>query len=63
MGYFWAGEGWDEKALTDAGLSIKLLPRVFGIPRIWYLGCSVFGIWDGVFGMAYLVFGVIMILG
>jgi len=28
MGYFWAGEGWDEKALTGAGLSINLLPWV-----------------------------------
>jgi len=28
MGYFWTGEGWDEKALTGAGLSINLLPRV-----------------------------------
>jgi len=28
MGYFWTDEGWDEKALTGAGLSINLLPRV-----------------------------------
>jgi len=28
MGCFWTDEGWDEKALTGAGLSINLLPRV-----------------------------------
>ena len=61
MGYFWTGEGWDEKALTSAGLSINLLPQVFGIPCIWCLGSGVFGVWGGVFnvwdgecGMAYL---------
>ena len=55
MGYFWTDEGWDEKALTSAGLSINLLPQVFGIPCIWCLGSGVFGVWD----LVYLVFGMV----
>ena len=30
MGYYWEEDGWDEQALTSAGLPVVLLPQVFG---------------------------------
>ena len=30
MGYYWHEDGWDEQALTSAGLPVVLLPQVFG---------------------------------
>ena len=44
MGYYW--DGWDEKALTDAGFPISLLPKVYLV----FLDC-VFGIRGGVLGI------------
>ena len=29
MGYYWEEDGWDEQALTSAGLPVVLLPQVF----------------------------------
>ena len=28
MGYYWHEDGWDEQALTSAGLPVALLPQV-----------------------------------
>ena len=46
MGYYWDEDGWDEKALTDAGFPISLLPKVYLV----FLDC-VFGIRGGVLGI------------
>ena len=52
MGYYWHEDGWDEQALTSAGLPVALLPQVcvslegnFGFVRI---PCCQ-RIWRGVF--------------